>query len=185
MTVEMDELVKVRTGEALEEELKKKADFIQKQKEWRSAVNRFDDMVSMTHEQWLALQKVEDIFLEFNSSYGEVAYRKGLSDGILIGVEQKVDGRKSVLSLEDMTNLISVYDAVRQLKKVFLGRMDEHWEDAGVFSVFEYVFNIIDNATCSKIKFLGEDEAIEIVIGVLADETMKPEEKARKLLGME
>lgn len=34
---------------------------------------------------------------------------------ILIGVEQEADGRKSVLALEDMTNLISVYDAVRQL----------------------------------------------------------------------
>ena len=63
--------------------------------------------------------------------------------------------------------------------------MDEHWEDAGTFSVFEYVFNVIDNAACSKIQFLGEDEAIEIVTGVLADETMKPEEKARQLLGME
>ena len=51
--------------------------------------------------------------------------------------------------------------------------------------MFEYVFNVIDNATCSKIQFLGKDEAIEIVTGVLADETMKPEEKARQLLGME
>ncbi len=63
--------------------------------------------------------------------------------------------------------------------------MDEHWEDAGAFRVFEYVFNVIYNATSSKIRFLGEDKAIEIVTGVLADETMKPEEKARQLLGME
>lgn len=71
------------------------------------------------------------------------------------------------------------------MKKVLLGRMDEHCEDAGAFSVFEYVFNVIDNATCSKIQFLGKDEAIEIVTGVLADETMEPEEKARQLLGIE
>lgn len=103
----------------------------------------------------------------------------------MIGIEQEASGRKSILALEDMAYLISVYDAVWQLKKVLLGRMDEHWEDAGAFSVFEYVFNVIDNATCSKIQFLGKDEAIEIVMRVLADETMNPEEKARQLLGLD
>lgn len=185
MAVEIEEIVKARMGEALEEELKKNAHFLQKQTEWRNAAKRFDGMVSMTKEQWLALQQVEDAFLEYNMSYGEAAYRKGLSDGILIGAEQEADGSKSVLALEDMANLISIYDAVRQLKQVLLGRMDEYWGAAGAFSVFEYVFNIIDNATCSKIKFLGESEAAEIITGVLADETMQPEEKARQLLGMD
>lgn len=50
--------------------------------------------------------------------------------------------------------------------------------------MFEYVFNVIDNAICPKIHFLGKDEAIEIVTGVLAAGTMEPEEKARLLLGM-
>jgi hypothetical protein len=185
MAIEMDEIVKARLGDELEKELKKNANFLQKQLEWRDAANRFEGMVSMTHEQWLALQEIEEVFLEYNASYGEAAYRQGLSDGISIGVEQEADGRKSVLALEDMTNLISVYDAIRQLKKVLLGRMDEHWEDAGAFRVFEYVFNVIDNATCSKIQFLGKDEAIEVVTGVLDDETMEPGEKARLLLGME
>ena len=100
-------------------------------------------------------------------------------------MEQEADGSKSILALEDMANLISIYDAVRQLKKVMLGGKDEHWEVAGVFSVFQNVYKVIDNATCSTIKFLGEDEAAEIVTGVLADETMQPEEKARQLLGMD
>ena len=82
MTIEIDEIVKARMREVLEE-VKNNAHFLQKQEGWRDAANRF----------------------------------------------------------EDMTNLISVYDAVRQLKKVLFGRMDEHWEDVGAFSVFEYVFN--------------------------------------------
>ena len=185
MAIEIDEIVKARIGEALEEELKKNTNFMQKQTEWCNATKSFDDMVSMTQEQWLALQQVEDAFIEYTATYGEAAYRKGFSDGILIGMEQEADGSKSVLALEDMANLISIYDAVRQLKKVLLGRKEEHWEVAGVFSVFENVFRIIDNATCSTIKFLGEDEAVEIVTSVLADETMQPEEKARQLLGMD
>lgn len=68
------------------------------------------------------------------------------------------------------------------LKKVLLGRIDEHWEDDGAFSVFERVFDVIYNAACSKIQFLGDDEAIKIVTDVLADEAMESKEKARQLL---
>lgn len=65
----MDNLVKARMGEALEEELKKDANFLQRQKEWRNAAKEFDSMVSMTHEQWLAFDRVEDVFLRYNSAY--------------------------------------------------------------------------------------------------------------------
>lgn len=183
-TTEMDNLVKARMGEALEEKLKKDVNFLQSQKEWRNAAKEFDSMVSMTHEQWLAFQRVEDVFLEYNTSYGDAAYRLGFSDGIQIRMEQEPNGRKSFLTFEDMTRLISVYDAIRQLKQVMLGSMNEHWEEAGAFRVFEQVFDIINNATSSKIKFLG-DEMIDKIIATLNNETMKPEERAKELLGME
>lgn len=50
-TAEMDNLVKVRMGETLEEELRKDTNFQQRQKEWRNAAKEFDSMVSMTQEQ--------------------------------------------------------------------------------------------------------------------------------------
>lgn len=176
-------MVKARMGEALEEKLRKDVNFLQSRKEWRKAAKEFDSMVSMTHEQWLAFERVEDVFLEYNTSYGDAAYRLGFSDGIQIRMEQEPD-RKSFLTFEDMTRLISVYDAIRQLKQVLLGSMNEHWEEAGAFRVFEQVFDIINNAVSSKIKFLG-DEMIDKIISILNDETMKPEERAKKLLGME
>ena len=83
-----------------------------------------------------------------------------------------------------MTRLISVYDAVRELKKVLLGSVDEHWEEAGAFRVFEQIFDVINSATSAKIKFLG-DEMIDKIISILNDETMRPEERAKQLLGME
>lgn len=185
MAVETVEIVNARTGEALEEEMKKNALVLRKQEEWRSAVKRFEDMVSMTHEQSIALQQAKDTFIEYNAYYREAVYRMGYSDGILVGMEQQSDGRKSVLAVDDMANLISVYEVVRQLKKVLLGRMDAHWEDAGAFSVFEHIFDIIDNATCSKIKLLGEDESVEMVTDILNNETEGAAEKAKQLLGME
>lgn len=87
-TAEMDNLVKVRMGEALEEELRKDTNFQQRQKEWRNAAKEFDSMVSMTQEQWFAFERVEDVFLSYNSAYGEAAYKMGLSDGIQIRREQ-------------------------------------------------------------------------------------------------
>lgn len=77
-----------------------------------------------------------------------------------------------------MASLISVYDFICQLKKVLLGRIDEHWEDDGAFSVFDVIYN----EDCSKIQFLGDNEAIKSVTDVLADEAMESKEKARQLL---
>lgn len=185
MAVNIDKLVETRTGEALEAELRKKANFLEKQKEWRDAIKKFNDMVSMSHEEFLSLQSVEDVFLEYNSAYGETAYRMGYSDGVMVGMEQEPDGIKSVLTFEDMKNLICVYDAVRQLEKILLGRSGEHWEDVTSSSVYERVFNIICNATCTKIKLLEDDKAIDFITEVLSDDTMAPGKKAGRLLGID
>lgn len=122
MVVDMDKLVETRTGETLEEELRKNTDFLQKQKEWRDAIKKFNDMVSMSHEEFLSLQSVEDVFLEYNSAYGEAAYRMGHSDGFMVGMEQEPDGTKSVFTVKDMTNLICAYNAIRQVEKILFGR---------------------------------------------------------------
>lgn len=183
-TMEMDNLVTARMGEVLEEELKKDANFLQRQKEWRNATKEFDAMVSMTHEQWLAFEHVEDAFLRYSSAYGKAAYKMGFSDGIQIKMEQESNERKSFLAFEDMTRLISVYDAIRQLKQVLLGDMDEQWEESGAFNEFEQIFEVINNASSSRIKFLG-DEMIDKIISILNDETMRPAERAKQLLGME
>lgn len=139
----MDHLLEVRMGEVLEEQLKEDTNFMQAQKEWRGAVNEFDALVPMTKEQWLAFDNVESIFLNYSVVYGEAAYRLGFSDGIQIGMEQKFDERKSFLTLKDMTRLISVYDAIRQLKQLLLGNADEQGEEIGLFNIFEEIFNII------------------------------------------
>lgn len=155
-TEEIENLRKVRMGEVLEEQLKEDANFVQAQKEWRAAVNEFDALVPMTKKQWLAFDNVESIFLNYSVAYGEAAYRLGFSDGIQIGMEQKFDERKTFLTLKDMTGLISVYDAIRQLKQLLLRNADEQGEDA-----------------------------IDKIVFILNDETMKPEERAKKLLALD
>ena len=46
--------------------------------------------------------KVEDKVIQYISLYTETAYKLGVKDGIKIGVEQKADGDKTILSMEDM-----------------------------------------------------------------------------------
>lgn len=179
----LNELAFIRTGTPLDEELKKRTDYVQSQNQWREAENKFNDMIKMSKKQWHAFDDIEDAFLEYNAICIDAAYKQGYKDGILIGMEQMPDGRKSVLSLEDMTHLISVYDSIRQLKKVLLGRMNEHWEDDGAFSVFERVFDVIYNAASAKIKLLGEDKSCEQINSILSNDNITPAERAKQLSG--
>lgn len=43
--------------------------------------------------------------------------------------------------------------------------------------VFEHVFNIICNVTCTKIKLLEDDKAIDFIIEFLSNDAMEPEKK--------
>lgn len=178
----LQEITHERTGEPLDKELKKRTDFQQRLAEWREAAHKFDDMVKMTKEQWLAFDDIEEMFLKYNFICVETAYEMGYADGFLVGMEQMPDGRKSVLSLEDMTMLVSVYDSIRQMKKVMLGGMDEYWEGAGAFKVFEHIYDVIDSAACAEIKLLGKDESSERISAILSNDRITAEERAKLLL---
>lgn len=180
----LKELTLVRTGEPLDEELYKRSEFCQNQQQWKDSTNKFNQMVKMTKEQREAFNDIEDAFMEYNIICIETVYKLGYNDGILVGMEQKPDGRKSVLSLDDMANLISVYDSIRQLKKFLLGKTNEYWEDAGAFKIFEYVYDVIDNAACSEIKLLGRDESCTRINTILKNDMLTPEERAKQLLGI-
>ena len=112
----------------------------------------------------------------------ETISNKLIKEGMKESLE--LNNKKSILSLEDMTNLISIYDSIRQLKKVLLGNMGEHWEDGGALRLFEYVFDIIENATCVEIQRLGEDEACKKVATILNNDMVMPKERAKQLLGL-
>ena len=77
-----------------------------------------------------------------NCIYSEEAYKLGFEDGIPIGMEKGADGRKSVLSLKDMKDMVSVYDAVQELKGTMLRSRKEYWEEGGVLAIFESVYDI-------------------------------------------
>lgn len=132
---------------------------------------------------WKAYYAYEDELSKTNCIYSEEAYKLGFEDGILIGIEKEPDGRKSVLSLKDMTAMVFVYDAVQELKKVMLGSEKEYWEEGGMLAVFESVYDIIESATCAEIRLMGEDECSDRVTEIL-DKKVGAEARAKQLLGL-
>ena len=86
------------------------------------------------------------------------------------------------MTLEDMTNLIIIYDAVRQLSRNFFGYYEIFEEDEGIMGALGNVWKVIVNGTSIKIKQLGEDESFDKILDILNAETSPPRERAMKLL---
>ncbi len=169
--------------EELETRIRKNEEYWRQAKIANEAGKRFEEACNKDKEILKAYGEYEERLSEANCVHSEEAYTLGFEDGILIGMEKKPDGRKSVLSLEDMTAMVSVYDAIQKLKEVMLGSGKEYWKEGGVLAVFENIYDIIEHAACAEIRLMGEDEADERVAEIL-DKKEVAEQRARELLGI-
>lgn len=169
--------------EELEIRLRDNEEYWKQAKIANQAGKIFEDVCDSGEGVLKAYDKYEEELSKTNCIYSEEAYKLGFEDGISIGMEKEPDGRKSVLSLEDMTAMVSVYDAVQNLKTTMLGNRKEYWEEGGVLAVFDSVYDIIEYAACAEIRLMGEDEAAERVTDIL-DREMTAEERAKELLGL-
>lgn len=79
--------------------------------------------------------------------------------------------------------MVSVYDAVQELKEIMLGSRKEYWEKGGILEKVESVYDIVEHAVCAEIRLMGEDEAAERVTEIL-DKNVVAEERAKLLLGL-
>ncbi len=176
-----DEIVITRTGEALEKELKK-AGHYKKLKEisditkiWRKG---------MTEKTLELYDKVEDKVIQYISFYTETAYRLGVKDGIRLGMEQGADGKKTILSLEDMVHIMYIYDAVKKLNFIMLGEDGVYDKEEGILGTLGRICDLVYNGVSYKFELLGEDEADERISYILDKPGCTPETRAAMLLCM-
>lgn len=169
--------------EELEARLRKNEEYWQQAKIENKAGKKFEEACNRGEGVLKAYDRYEEELSKTNCIYSEEAYKLGFEDGILIGMEKEPDGRKSVLSLEDMTAMVSIYDAVQDMKTTMLGSRKEYWEEGGVLAVFESIYDIIEHAVCAEIRLMGEDETDEGVTEIL-DKKEVAEERAKLLLGI-
>lgn len=179
-----DELVRNRMGEPLETMLQKDHKHMQKQKELSNVLYKYWNKCPRTKRQRVREDnKIWDSIGRYNYSYGEAAYRLGYEDGVRVGMEKKAAGKRSMFSLEDMTDMVRMYDAVKQLNITLFGHNEYHEKEDGVLGALDRVYFIIHNGIGCMLEFLGDDESDESITYILDEVDDTPERRAKMLLG--
>lgn len=179
-----DELVEIRMGEPLETMLQKDHKYMRRQKELAGVLRECWEIRPRTKKQRVRKSdKIWDSIGRYNYSYGEAAYRLGYEDGVRVGMEKKAAGKRSMFSLEDMTDMVRMYDAVKQLNITLFGHNEYHEKEEGVLGALDCVYYIIHNGIGCMLEFLGEDESDESITYILDEVDDTPERRAAMLLG--
>ena len=176
-----DEFIFVRTGEPLEDRLRKSEKFQQQMKSLHKASKAFSRESGLSKKDWKLYDMLEDEWTKYNSVYGEESYRLGFEDGVQLASEHLIRTNGSVLSVKDMTHLVYMYDAVKKLNKLLLGTWDIHSRECGILEELNRVCDVIEGGVCAEIRLQGEDELHEQLEDILDNSEMSPEERAKRL----
>lgn len=176
-----DTIVSARTGEPLEQELRKTGELAKQLLELKDAL----DLLEQAQVSETVFEQVQDAWIEYGDIYAKASYSLGVKDGIEIGREQKVGREKTILSYEDMVIVIKIYDAVKKLSVTMLGELTCHSADEGVLGTLEMIYFIIEHGVCEELRLLGDDEMTERTLIILNDKSSTASEKAKRLLGMD
>ena len=165
------ELVYIRNGEPLEEELRTRGFNQNEQAQLNDAIEKFIRTIKMSPEQKQAYEYMEEAYLKYICAYGEIAFSLGYSDGVEAGMEKKADGKSTILSVKDMAYLVAAYDAIKEL----------HYKDKGILGALQCILDLIDNGMSTRRKLL-EEEKTEMTGRILNDDSRTPVERATTLL---
>ncbi len=176
-----EEFLAARTGEALEARLRDSASFRQHMKCLHEASKAFSKDSGMSEKCWKLYDTLENEWSKYNIKYGEESYRLGFEDGVQIASEREIRTKGSVLSFQDMTHLIYLYDAVKKLNMFLLGEWDNYDRDRGMLKELDRVCKVIENGSCAEIRLRGEDETYECLTDILDNSGITPEERAKIL----
>ena len=135
----------------------------------------------MSEKCWKLYDRLEDEWTKYNILYGEKSYRLGFEDGMQIASEREIRAKGSVLSFQDMTRLIYLYDAVKKLNMFLLGEWDNYDRGSGTLKELDRVCKVIEDGACVEIRLQGEDETYECLTDILDTSEIAPEEGAKRL----
>jgi hypothetical protein len=184
MEILSEKMIDNRLGEPLEKLLQNDPVYRERQKKLSETLREHWEIPPRTKKQrvWKS-DKIWDSIGRYNYSYGKVAYQLGYEDGVRAGMEKKAAGKRSMFSLEDMTDMVRLYDAVKQLNITLFGHDEYHEKEEGVLGALDRVYYIIHNGIGCRLEFLGEDESDESITYILDKMDDSPEIKAKMLLG--
>lgn len=181
MDVISDEFIFARTGEPLEARIRENDKFQQQMKSLHKASNAFSKGSGMSKKCWKLYDTLENEWTKYNIMYGEESYRLGFEDGVQTASERKIRAKGSVLSFQDMTHLIYLYDAVKKLNMFLVGEWEIYDRESGILKELGRVCKVIENGACAEIRLQGEDEMFECLTDILDNSEITPEGHAKML----
>lgn len=185
MDVISEEFVFARTGESLEARIRNSDSFQKQIKTLHKASKEFTRDCVKSDECWKAFDRLEEERNKYNIRYGEESYRLGFEDGVQLASEREIRAKGSVLDVQDMAHMVSMYDAVKKLNKLLLGEWEIRGRDGGVLEELDRVCDVIEHGICAEIRLRGEDEMYECLADILDDAGKTPEERAKLLTGQD
>lgn len=182
----MKDIVANRMAAPLECQLQKDVEFQNYREKFSLVFGKLQKKLSDNRKKIKLLDKLDKAMTDYTCRYGEIAYYLGFHDGMSVGLEhagtcvQKDEMEEQTgISVEDMTHLIYIMDAYRQLNITFCGEEMMLGFDEGCIGSLSRIYKVIAHNVCAEMRendFAKEDE-------ILLDTSLTPEERAKKLLG--
>lgn len=182
----MKDIVANRMADPLECQLEKNVEFQDCRERVSHLFDKLKNKLAGSRKKSKLLDEVGKAMNDYTCRYGEMAYYLGFHDGMSVGLEhgnicsQKEDRTEQTgMSIEDMTHLIYIMDAYRELNIAFCGEEMMLGFEEGCIGSLSRIYKVIAHNVCNEMRendFAKEDE-------VLLDTSLTPEQRAKKLLG--
>lgn len=175
-----------RSGKPMNELLKQNEEYKDSRDKYHKLLQRVRECLgSKGQDDGLCLE-LDEAVGEYSASYGDTAYTLGFHDGMELEQEHKeivrMDGQgERNLSIEDMENLIYVFDAYKELNAFLHGTEMMFRFDEGVLGRMGRIYKVINNHLAFRFQQgeIGEKEKI------LLDTSLEPEVRAKLLMAVE
>ena len=166
----MKDIVASRMSGQLECHLEKDEEFKKCKKSFLLLFDKLQKKLDGNKKENKLLDDMNKAMNDYICRYGEAAYCLGFHDGM---------EELPCIGVEDMTHLIYIMDAYRELNIAFCGEEMMLGFDEGCIGALSRIYKVIAHNVCAEMRendFAKEDE-------VLLDASLTPEERAKKLLG--
>ncbi len=166
----MKDIVASRMSGQLECHLEKDEEFKKCKKSFLLLFDKLQKKLDGNKKENKLLDEMNKAMNDYICKYGEAAYCLGFHDGM---------EELPCIGVEDMTHLIYIMDAYRELNIAFCGEEMMLGFDEGCIGALSRIYKVIAHNVCAEMRendFAKEDE-------VLLDASLTPEERAKKLLG--
>ena len=185
MDKEMEKIFTERMGE-LDGKMSEDKEYVYQSEQYHYWLEKTKKLLVENHADPGIIIKLDDAVGGYSSRYGEVMYQYAFHDGLAVGMEHKRykenDGqREQALSfeIEDMENLIYIYDAFNTLCKQMMGTVIASPTESGIIGKLGRIHQIVEGKIRPDLKE-GDDS---IGYKILGDTTKTPKERAKILMG--